>query len=120
MGTADCTIADLRISKILKIVESEPSKSVQALARQANLSSSRLCHLFKAQTGKSLKSFLSDQRLERAAALLRTTEMRVKEISYAVGYCQGPSFVRAFRKKFDHSPTSYRREQLLLLTNSRF
>ncbi len=120
MGTADCAVADLRISKILRIVKDDPSKSVQALSRLANLSSSRLCHLFKAQTGKSLKSFLSDQRLEKAANLLLTTEMRIKEISYAVGYCQEPSFVRAFRKKFDHSPTSYRRGQLLLLTNSRF
>jgi AraC-like DNA-binding protein len=120
MSTANHAIADLRISKILKIVEYDPSKSIQALSRLANLSSSRLCHLFKAQTGNSLKSFLSDQRLEKAATLLLTTEMRIKEISYAVGYCQEPSFVRAFRKKFDHSPTSYRREQLLLLTNSRF
>jgi AraC family transcriptional regulator, arabinose operon regulatory protein len=120
MSTANHMIVDSRISKIVKIVESDPSQSVPALARGANLSSSRLSHLFKAQTGKSLKSFLSDQRLEKAATLLLTTEMRIKEISYAVGYCQEPSFVRAFRKKFDHSPSSYRREQQLLLTNSRF
>jgi AraC family transcriptional regulator, arabinose operon regulatory protein len=120
MGTANRTLVDLRISKILKMVDSDPSQSVQVLARAANLSSSRLSHLFKAQTGKSLKSFLSDQRLEKAATLLLTTEMRIKEISYAVGYCQEPSFVRAFRKKFDDSPSGYRREQQLLLTNSRF
>jgi AraC family transcriptional regulator, arabinose operon regulatory protein len=120
MTNANCMVDDLRISKILKLVESDPSRSVQELAGLANLSSSRLCHLFKSQTGKSLKNFLSERRLEKAATLLRNTEMRVKEISYAVGYCQESNFVRAFRKKFNHSPNHYRRQQPLVLTNSAF
>jgi AraC family transcriptional regulator of arabinose operon len=102
---------DFRIQKVLHTIEADPSARIADLASQVNLSSSRLSHLFKDQTGLSLNVFLADVRLERAADLLRKTEMRVKEITYCVGYCQEPSFQRAFKKKFNHSPMSYRKRQ---------
>lgn len=101
---------DVRVLKVLHAIKSDPSARVSDLACQVNLSTSRLGHLFKAQTGLSLNVFLANQRLERAADLLRDTEMRIKEITFSVGYCQEPSFNRAFKKKFDHSPLSYRRQ----------
>ena len=59
----------------------------------------------------SLNVFLANERLERAADMLRKTEMQIKEITYSVGYGQGSSFNRAFKKKFNHSPLSYRKQQ---------
>ena len=64
--------------------------------------------------------FLANERLDKAADLLRYTQMRVKEITYSVGYCQEPSFNRAFRKRFDCSPVSFRKEQHLFLKGNRF
>jgi AraC family transcriptional regulator, arabinose operon regulatory protein len=102
---------DFRIGKVLQLIDANPSQSISELARQVNLSNSRLSHLFKARTGQSLNVFLARRRLEKAARLLRFTDMRVKEITYSVGYGQQPSFVRAFKKKFDCSPTTYRSQQ---------
>ena len=110
---------DFRIQKVLQTIESNPTESVQDLAQRVNLSSSRLSHLFKAYMGLSLTIFLADRRMEKAAHLLRSTEMRVKEITYVVGYQQEPSFVRAFRKRFECTPTDYRHRQRLQLRNSR-
>jgi len=105
---------DFRIQKVLQAVKSDPSARISDLACQVNLSSSRLSHLFKTQTGLSLNDFLANERLERAADLLRKTEMRVKEITFSIGYCQEPSFNRAFKKKFNHSPLSYRKQSRVI------
>jgi AraC-like DNA-binding protein len=102
---------DFRIQNVLQAIKSDPSLRISDLARRVNLSSSRLAHLFKAQVGMSLNLYLADERLGRAAYLLRETEMRVKEITYSVGYSQEPSFNRAFKKRFDCSPMNYRRQQ---------
>jgi AraC-like DNA-binding protein len=110
--------ADSRIRKVLQAVESKPSETIQGLSRLVNLSGSRLSHLFKAQTGWNLNSFLWNRRMDRAADLLQSTEMRIKEITDCVGYGQTPSFNRAFKKKFGSSPTRYRSRQRLLLRNS--
>ena len=113
---------DFRVGKVLQAIEHNPSVTIPYLARLVNLSSSRLSHVFKAQTGLSLKSFLTEQRLGRAALLLRTTEMRIKKLTYLTGYSQEPNFVRAFHKKFRCSPTHYRNQQQqpILLRNSPF
>ena len=110
---------DFRIQTILQTIESNPTESVRDLAQRVNLSRSRLSHLFKAKMGLSLTIFLAERRMEKAADLLRSTEMRIKEITFIVGYQQEPSFVRAFRKKFECTPTSYRYQQRLRLRNSR-
>jgi transcriptional regulator GlxA family with amidase domain len=102
---------DFRIQNVLQAIRSDPSVRISDLARRVNLSPSRLAHLFKAQVGLSLNFHLANERLGRAAELLRETEMRVKEITYSVGYSQEPSFNRAFKKKFDCSPVNYRRQQ---------
>jgi AraC-like DNA-binding protein len=112
--------ADHRIRKVLQAIEANPSCDIQELARLVNLSSSRLSHLFKITTGSSLQSFLSNWRLQRAAELLQSTEMPIKEVSYCVGYRRAPSFVRAFRNKFGCRPNDYRSQQRVVLSNSEF
>jgi transcriptional regulator GlxA family with amidase domain len=102
---------DGRIRKVLSKIEQDPAFTVQGLAGLIGLSSSRLGHLFKAETGVELRHFLLEARLEKAAELLRQTDMQIKEISYAIGYHHVPSFDRVFRKKFNVSPADYRRRQ---------
>jgi AraC family transcriptional regulator, arabinose operon regulatory protein len=104
---------------VLEAIERDPLAKIEDLSRLVNLSHSRLSHLFKSETGISLNTFLSNERVERAAYLLRSTQMRIKEITYDAGFKQVPSFVRAFQRHFGSSPTRYRR-QPLRLTNSRF
>jgi AraC-like DNA-binding protein len=108
VGEPGVHISDQRIRNVLQAIELDPSHDIQELALMVNLSISRLSHLFKTVTGCSLQSYLSNSRLERAAELLQSTEMRVKEISYGSGYRHAASFVRAFRNKFGSSPNSYR------------
>jgi transcriptional regulator GlxA family with amidase domain len=115
---ADCTVAtklpgDYRIRQVLQWVEQDPSKSVVELARLLNLSGSRLGHLFRNQVGVDLESFLRNARLQKAADLLRHTELSIKAIAALVGYRHASSFDRGFKKKFELEPADYRRKHRL-------
>jgi transcriptional regulator GlxA family with amidase domain len=101
-------LIDGRIQYVLRAIESDPSRDIAALARLVTLSPSRLSHLFKRETRRSLHSCLANLRLEKAAQLLAETPASVKEVSYIVGYQHSASFVRAFRKKFGRTPNSFR------------
>lgn len=100
--------SDRRVQHILRSIERDPSQDIATLARLVDLSSSRLSHLFKLETGCSLQTFLVSCRLKKAAELLRRNQSAVKEVSYNVGYAHPPSFIRAFRRKFGCSPSEYR------------
>ena len=102
-----------RVSRILQRIQALPCCSIHALALEFNLSTSRLQHLFKQQTGACLGHVLSERRLQQATYLLEHTNLRVKEIACTVGYEHTSSFDRAFERRFGHSPLVYRQTRLL-------
>ena len=97
-----------RIHKILQTIQSKRPCSINSLANELNLSKSHLQHLFKRQTGLGLGHLLVEQRLQKAAQLLRSGNMRVKEIACAAGYEHTSSFIRAFERRFNETPQAYR------------
>jgi AraC-like DNA-binding protein len=100
--------SDVRVRKALQIIDREPNQAVSAVARQLKLSKSRFSHLFKAETGTSVKSYVVSRRLRKAAHLLRATGMEIKEVAYLLGYQHGPSFSRVFKAQFGVTPNQYR------------
>ena len=104
---------DYRIRKILESLEDDPARSFRELATLVNLSSSRLGHLFKLHMGVDLSHFLSNERLDKAAELLRQTDLSIKEIAVRVGYHHSSSFDRGFQNKFGIPPADFRRRNRL-------
>ena len=49
-------------------------------------------------------------RLQQAATLLKTTQLRVEDVSEAVGYKNPETLIRAFRRAYGKTPSQYRRE----------
>jgi AraC family transcriptional activator of mar-sox-rob regulon len=72
------------------------------------LSESHLQHSFKRQTGLSLGRLLTEQKLEIASGLLKSSQMCIKQIAATVGYEHTSSFTRAFERRFAESPGAYR------------
>lgn len=101
-------IQDVRLRKLLLLIESDPVGNTQDWALAFNLSHSHLQYLFKQATGMALGQVLAERRLQRAAELLARTNMSIKEIACAVGYEHSSSFTRAFEKRFDQAPRRYR------------
>ena len=102
-------VRDARVRKVLDIIESQPSQSVQRLAREAGLCPDHLQRLFKQESGGGqLRELLGKRRLHKAAQLLFAGAMSIKQIAYAVGYKHHSSFARAFQREFGQSPRHYR------------
>jgi AraC-like DNA-binding protein len=86
---------------------SEPL-DVDRMARAAGLSRAHFSREFRQTFGESPHAYLLTRRLERAAALLRTTDNSVAEICLSVGLQSVGSFTTSFKRMFGISPTSYR------------
>ena len=81
---------------------------VPALARAAYLSPAHFSREFRRTFGETPHQYLLTRRLERAAALLRTTDRSVADICLTVGLRSVGSFTTSFGKLFGLSPTAYR------------
>ena len=99
-----------RVLKILKMVEAGTTFAIRDLAAEFRLSPNYLQRLFKNETGICMGEWLSEQRLQRAAYLLSSSYMSIKEITHAVGYEHTSSFIRAFERRFLQAPARYRKQ----------
>jgi len=81
---------------------------VADLARAAGLSRAHFSREFRRTFGESPHGYLLTRRLERAAALLRTTDRSVAEICVAVGLSSIGSFTSSFGATFGLTPLQYR------------
>ena len=81
---------------------------VADLARAAGLSQAHFSREFRRAFGESPHQYLLTRRLERAAALLRTTDRSIADICFSVGLQSVGSFTTSFGRMFGMSPTAYR------------
>jgi AraC-like DNA-binding protein len=81
---------------------------VDELARAAGLSRAHFSREFHRAFGESPHAYLLTRRLERAAALLRTTDRSIADICFSVGLQSVGSFTTSFTRTFGRSPTAYR------------
>jgi AraC-like DNA-binding protein len=81
---------------------------VDDFARAAGLSRAHFSREFRSAFGESPHAYLLTRRLERAAALLRTTDRSVADICFSVGLQSVGSFTTSFSRTYGVPPTTYR------------
>jgi AraC-like DNA-binding protein len=81
---------------------------VDDLAAAAGLSRAHFSREFRRAFGESPHAYLLTRRLERAAAMLRTTDRSVADICFSVGLQSVGSFTTSFTRTFGSPPTAYR------------
>ncbi|MEW6129392.1 MAG: AraC family transcriptional regulator [Acidobacteriota bacterium] len=82
--------------------------SVDEIAHHVNLSSSRLRHLFKNETGESIYHYIRRLRMEAARELLETSFLTTKQVMCKVGINDESRFTRDFKSLFGCSPGCHR------------
>jgi AraC-like DNA-binding protein len=81
---------------------------VDDMARAAGLSRAHFSRAFRRAFGESPHAYLLTRRMERAAALFRTTDRSVADVCLSVGLQSIGSFTTSFTRTYGVSPTSYR------------
>ena len=88
-----------------------PELMLKTVADYVGFSEKYLSTQFTKECGCTFINYLNDLRIKRAQELLVQTDMKIYEISEAVGYSSVEHFNHMFKKKLCISPKDYRREQ---------
>ncbi|MBZ0302926.1 MAG: AraC family transcriptional regulator [Anaerolineae bacterium] len=92
------------------------SCSLDELAGQAHLSISHFSHQFRARTGYAPIDYFIRLKIQKACELLETTDMKIEEICYALGYADPYYFSRLFKKITSLPPSIYRERREIRAT----
>jgi AraC-like DNA-binding protein len=86
--------------------------TIESVSRRVGISSSAFTVLFKKQTNRTFNQYITEQRMEYAAALLCNSAMRLSEISAAIGitHCQ---FRRLAQRHWGCTPKEFRLKNMV-------
>lgn len=94
--------------------------NLQLLAQRLNISQSYLGRQFHEYTGKTVTEYLNDIRMEKAKELLiQNSDRSVQQIAADVGFSNPGYFATKFKKYFSISPTSFRSNSSLCVSDRR-
>ncbi len=82
-----------------------------ALAQKMKVSYSTFFRRIKRETGISATQFIRDIRLNKSIKLLKGSDLSIDEIGTSIGFNSTSYFVRSFKKKYDKTPSEYRKTE---------
>lgn len=99
------------VEKIKEYINQNYNKQItlQDLADCVEMSRTYISNLFKNETGITLWNYLLSVRMEKAAELIKTTNLKIYEIGLSVGYENSVHFIQMFKEYYGVSPSEYRK-----------
>lgn len=115
--------------------QSEPSKFINSLLTKMNTieytcgslgdiitssgySHGHLCKLFKEHTGKTLKAYHMELKINYAIELLQNKKLSILDIASMLGYSSLSNFTHLFKNFTTYTPSAYRKQLLHLKKSS--
>lgn len=83
------------------------------LAKLFGYSPEHVSRLFQKNMHESFSAIVQNLKMQKAAELIRTTDLSIEDITEKVGYTSPDYFTRNFRKHFGCTPTEYRKNKVL-------
>ena len=83
------------------------------IAVEFSLSTRQISRLFLKYNGKSIATYLKEERFIYAERLMRDYEMTLEDIALSVGYTDAYTFCKAFKRYYGISPGQFRRSMNL-------
>ncbi len=105
--------AEGEITAILEYINKNlqnPGLSLSDISKTYYMSVTYLCMYFKEKTGTTIRAYIIECRMKKAAELLRYTNLKVSEIAEAVGFTDQSYFTKSFGKFFGVAPSHYKEE----------
>lgn len=99
-------LMDLRLVKIFKYISDNMAGTLTnaKIAEQVGLNKDYIGQFFTRHTNMNLQTYIQMVRLNKSLEMLRTTELKVQDISKAVGFSNGAYFGKQFRILFGKPP----------------
>lgn len=94
------------------INEQHTDTSLDSLSRQFNYSKSYISHMFKRESGYTLKEYCNLLKIEDAKILLEDSDASVTNIALSVGYNNFSYFINTFKRLTGKTPLAWRKEAL--------
>lgn len=83
---------------------------VDDMAYLCNISPSYFSKIFKREMGCNFSTYINTIKVKKAKQLLETTDQPIINISLDLGYDDCGYFIKVFKKKYNVTPASYRKE----------
>lgn len=101
------------LNTVIRYMKDNYSKELKLedLSTKAFLSPNYFSRLFKECTNMTVSEYMQKIRIEEACHLLRTTDKKVIDIAFEVGYMDIKYFNEIFKKKNGKTPREYRKNQ---------
>lgn len=106
-----------KITQYIELNIDSPDLTVEVLSKNLFMSRGTLYSKIVDLTGETPVEFIRSIRLKKGAFLLEKSDMKIAQIGYAIGFSSPNYFAKAFKAKFNLSPSEYA-EQKKGLTNS--
>ncbi|MBS0027193.1 hybrid sensor histidine kinase/response regulator transcription factor [Chitinophaga sp. 22321] len=81
--------------------------SVESLSKEVGMSRSSLYNKLLELTGQTPVEYIRSYRLEKAAALMKKSDMTIAEIAYQVGFSTPNYFAKSFKTKYNMLPSEF-------------
>lgn len=99
------------VAKAYEFIRNHYARNISTteIAEHVKLSRSYLSDLYSRETGETLAETLTRVRIEESCKLLEESDLKIYEIAEAVGFADGKTFARAFKRLVGCSPKDYMR-----------
>lgn len=98
------------LQKAIEVIEKnigDPDLDIEKFAQEVGVSRMQMYRKLSALTGMTVKEFIRDIRLKRAAQMLSQKKLTVSEIAFAVGFRDLSHFRKCFKQQFGMSASEY-------------
>jgi YesN/AraC family two-component response regulator len=96
-----------KINALIRQHYKNPKFSVEFLYNEMAMSSTTLHRKIKSVINSTPNEMINEYRLSQGLKLLRSTQLTISEVAYAVGFSDPKYFTTCFTKEFGISPTQY-------------
>ncbi|MCX7679086.1 MAG: AraC family transcriptional regulator [Spirochaetes bacterium] len=102
-----------KLERVIEFLKQNYTSDIsrEGLAAAIGMSGDHMSRMFKAYTGKKINDFINELRVEAAAERLCTTNEKIIDIAFSVGFESLATFNRAFVKIKGVSPSNFRKEK---------
>ena len=100
--------------KIVRYITAHPeSVTLKDISERFSYHPNYVSTLLHKKVGKKFSDIVTEKRMDRAAILIKGTDLSIEEISAMLGYSDMSNFYKAFRGYFGVSPRNYAKQENL-------